>query len=142
MRAPASSFAVFLALAGAAVAQQSPKKLTLDDCIRLARGVPSTVSLARQESEIARSGVTTARSGFLPRTELRNGIAYNSPLLDDRSQFSFVPMDAIRAYSFALTAVQEFDTSGGCERTWPGRAPAGTPPPAGLRWPSETSSAR
>ncbi len=105
-------FALLLALAGAGAAQQTPKKLTLEDCIRLAREAPSAITLARQQTEIAKRGVSGARAGFLPRTELRNGLIYNSPLLDDRSQFSFIPLNAIREYSFALTAVQEFDTSG------------------------------
>ncbi len=103
---------LFTMLGVVAAAQQPPEILTLDDCIRLAGAAPSTITLAQQETEIARRGVTSARAGFLPQAHLANNFTYNSPLLHDRSQFSFVALNGIREYSFAFTAVQQFDTSG------------------------------
>ncbi len=86
--------------------------LTLQDCLRLAVAAPSSVSLARQESEIARHGVTQARARFLPQTHVTTGFVYNSPRRDDRSTFSFIPLNAVREYIGLFSAGQEFDTSG------------------------------
>ena len=86
--------------------------LSLDDCLKLALAAPSSVSLARQENEIARQGVTQARAGFLPQTHVTSGFVYNSPQRDDRSTFSFIPLNAVREYVGLFSAGQEFDTSG------------------------------
>ena len=86
--------------------------LTLGDCIRLAEQAPSAVLLAAQEREIASRGITQARAGLLPQARLSNGFIYNSPLLDNRQTFSFLPLNAIREYSSLVTIGQEFDTSG------------------------------
>jgi len=91
-------------------AQQTP--LTLQDCIRLAESVPSPVSLARQERDIASRELTQARAGFLPQSRLVNGFTYNSPLLNNREVFSFLPLNGIREYSSLISVNQEFDTSG------------------------------
>jgi outer membrane protein TolC len=74
--------------------------------------VPSPVSVARQEREIAARGVPQARAGFLPQSSLVNGFAYNSPLLYNRQVFSFIPLNGVREYSSLFTVNQEFDTSG------------------------------
>jgi outer membrane protein len=107
-----NSIAALLAIPAGLAWAQAPKVLTLQDCIRLAESVPSPVSIARQETEIARRGLTQARAGFLPLAQLSNGYTYNSPLLDNRSQFSFIALNGIREYGSALTAIQELDTSG------------------------------
>lgn len=93
-------------------AQQAGRDLTLEDCLRLAESVPSAVSLAEQESAIADRDLTRARAAFMPRGEMLNGFIYNSPHLDDRSTFSFLPANAIREYSMIGAVTQEFDTSG------------------------------
>ncbi len=95
-----------------ASAQPSPAPLTLHDCIRLAESVPSAVSVARQEREIAARDVTQARAGLLPQSRLINGFTYNSPLLYNRQVFSFLPLNGIREYSSLFTVNQEFDSSG------------------------------
>lgn len=100
------------ALAPCAPAQPPSQTLTLPDCIRLAESVPSPVSIARQERDIAARDVTQARSGFLPQSRLINGFTYNSPLLYNREAFSFIPLNGIREYATLFSVNQEFDTSG------------------------------
>ncbi|MBI3473157.1 MAG: TolC family protein [Candidatus Solibacter usitatus] len=95
-----------------APAQQPSPVLTLQDCIRLAESVPSPVSIARQERDIAARELTQARAGFLPQTRLVNGFTYNSPLLNHRESFSFIPLNGIREYASLFSVQQEFDTSG------------------------------
>ena len=95
-----------------APAQQPSPALTLQDCIRLAESVPSLVSVARQERDIAAREVAQARAGFLPQSRLVNGFIYNSPLLNNRGTFSFIPLNAIREYGSLASVNQEFDTSG------------------------------
>ena len=96
-----------------APAQQQPSQtLTLQDCIRLAESVPSPVSVARQERDIAARDVTQARAGFLPQSRLVNGFTYNSPLLYNREVFSHLPLNGIREYASLFSVNQEFDTSG------------------------------
>jgi outer membrane protein TolC len=103
-------FALVTAAGIAAAAQTSP--LTLEDCLRLALAAQSTVSIARQQTEIARLGLTQARAGFLPQAHVANGFIYNSPLRSDRSTFSFLPLNGIREYSTLFTGAAEIDTSG------------------------------
>jgi outer membrane protein len=91
---------------------QASHALTLQDCIRLAESAPSTVSIARQEREIAEREVAKARAGYLPQSHLANGFTYNSPLIYDRSVFSLLPYNGIREYAFLFNASQEIDTSG------------------------------
>ena len=95
-----------------AAAQPPSKTLTLEDCIRLAGAAQSSATIARQQVEIARLGVTQARAGFLPQSRISNGFTYNSPLLCDRSTFSFVPLNGIREYASLFAAGIELDTSG------------------------------
>ena len=95
-----------------APAQQASQVLTLQDCIRLAESAPSPVSIARQEHEIAAREISQARAGFLPQSQLVNGVTYNSPLLYNRELFSHLPLNGIREYVFLLNVSQEFDTSG------------------------------
>jgi outer membrane protein len=95
-----------------APAQQASLPLTLQDCIRLAESAPSTVSIARQEREIAARGVIQARAGYLPQSHLANGFTYNSPLLYDRATSSLLPLNGIREYVFLFSVSQNFDTSG------------------------------
>ena len=95
-----------------APAQEASRVLTLQDCIRLAESAPSPVSIARQEHEIAARAISQARAGFLPQSQLVNGVTYNSPLLYNRELFSHLPLNGIREYAFLLNVSQEFDTSG------------------------------
>ena len=67
---------VALAASAAGQAASSPP-LTLDECIRLAEGAQSNVSIARQQAEIARYGLTQARAGFLPQVHFGGGFTYN-----------------------------------------------------------------
>lgn len=93
-------------------AQQPSKVLTLQDCIHFAQSAPSTVSLTKLEREIVDRDVMRARAAFKPQTEIFNGFVYNSPRLDDRSTFSFIPLNGIRQYTMLGAVTQEFDTSG------------------------------
>ncbi len=93
-----------------AAAQSSP--LSVEDCIRLAQTAQSTITMAQQQSEIARYGRTMARSGFLPQFRFDNSFIYNSPLLNNPAVFSFVNLNGIREYISLLNTTLELDTSG------------------------------
>lgn len=95
-----------------APAQPRGEALSLEDCLRLARQAQSSLTVARQQVEIARLGVSQARAGFLPQSYLGNGFIYNSPLLYDRGIFSFIPLNAIREYVSLFTTKLELDSSG------------------------------
>ncbi|HEY6403444.1 MAG TPA: TolC family protein [Blastocatellia bacterium] len=86
--------------------------LTLQDCLRLAEFAPSAISVAERERAIADRDVSRARAAFMPRAEMLNGFIYNSPRLNDRSTFSFLPSNGIREYTTLGAVTQEFDTSG------------------------------
>jgi outer membrane protein len=74
--------------------------------------VPSSVTLARRDREIADRDRTIARSGFLPQTFVNSTYIYNSPSLRDRSIASFLPLNAIQEFAALATVFQEIDTSG------------------------------
>ena len=112
MRTLVRATGILAILAIPALCQPAPKPLTLDDCIRLAQSAQSTVSLARQQTEIARYGITQARANFLPQGSIGNVYTYNSPLLNDRQTFSFIALNGIREYSSLASVGVEIDTSG------------------------------
>jgi outer membrane protein len=91
--------------------QTPPQPLSLQDCVRLAESGPSPVTQAQQEAEIARYGITQARSGFLPQMHLGNSYVYNSPR-PVPGEFSFVSFNGVREYIAQFNAAQEIDTSG------------------------------
>jgi len=93
------------------LAQPAPQPLTLQDCIRLAQAAQSSVTVARQETEIAHFGVSRAKAAFLPQVHVNNGFAYQSPLVRG-GDFSFVTLNGIREYVSQLTTLQELDISG------------------------------
>ena len=95
-----------------ATAQQTPQPLTLQDCQRLAEGVPNPVTLAAQERRIADRDVTQARAGFLPQIEAQNAYNFNNASRSDRNNTSFVALNGIREYVLLGQVAQEFDTSG------------------------------
>jgi outer membrane protein TolC len=92
---------------GVGAGQQAP--LTLDDCQRLALAAPSTLSLARQDREIASRGIIQARSAFLPYTQVNSGFNYNSPVAGEPS---FIAANGVHEYVAQVAIMQEFDTSG------------------------------
>lgn len=100
--------AVFPLLASA----QTPSPLTLDQCIALAKAAPSTVLRARQQLLAARQGLLAAKANFLPRVSVGGGFAYNSPLLYDRNQFSFIALNAVREYTTVGASSLEVDSDG------------------------------
>ena len=89
--------------------QTQPTPLTLSDCIRLAQAAQSSVSIARQELDIAGYGVRQARGAFLPQTQLGNGFVYNSAV---QNANSFVALNGVREYSSLFAAALQIDTSG------------------------------
>jgi outer membrane protein TolC len=86
--------------------------LTLDDCVRLAQTAQSSVTIARQQAEIARYGITAARAGFLPQAAVNTAFTYNSPLARNGGEFSFVALNGIREYFGAGAINLDIDTSG------------------------------
>jgi OMF family outer membrane factor len=99
-------------LAAVPAGAQTPQILTLEDCIRLALAAPSSVTVSRQEAEIARAGVNAARAGFLPQSQIVGGFIYNSPSRSAADPFSFITLNGVREYLSQFEASQEFDTSG------------------------------
>jgi outer membrane protein TolC len=95
-----------------AAAQPAPGTLGLEDCVRLARSAQSSVTIARQQLEIARYGVVQAKADFFPQASLGSTFTYNSPLHADRSTFSYVSLNGIREYSSLAGIGLELDTSG------------------------------
>ena len=93
-------------------AQTPEPPLTADDCIRKALAVPSPVSLARKDREIADLDRTQARAGFLPQSAITSGYTYNSPSHSDRSTQSFVALNGAREFTALANIFQEIDTSG------------------------------
>lgn len=111
-----SAWSWCLAFSLALLAQSPPAgadaPLSLEDCVRKAVAVPSPVSLARRDREIADRGVSIARAGFLPGSVATAGYVYNSPWQQDRSMMSFVALNGIREFTGLATVFQEIDTSG------------------------------
>jgi outer membrane protein TolC len=67
------------------------------------------VTLARQERDIASRGITQARAGFLPLSQVNGGFTYNSAV---NGQPSFVALNGLREYIAQVAVAQEFDSSG------------------------------
>ncbi|MBI3666149.1 MAG: TolC family protein [Acidobacteria bacterium] len=112
--------------AGAVPAQQTGQVLTLADCWKLAEAEFSLAERARLDARSAGELVRQARAGFLPQVAYENAFTYNSPLLHDRSTFSFVALNAIREYVSQPTLTEEVDLSGRLRATLArGRAEAG-----------------
>jgi len=101
----------FLGLLLASIASAQTTPLTLDDCIARALAAPSPVTLAKQDLEIARLGITAARAGFLPQTQINNGFTYNSPSGNPDSG-RFAALNGVREYSHMVSSAIELDTSG------------------------------
>ena len=99
---------LLLSLAALYCAAQTAS-LTLDQCIQLAQNAPSSVAVARQQTVIARYGITAAKAGLYPVLLLQNGYGYNSPGGDP---FRFVSLNAVREYVNLGVADLNIDTSG------------------------------
>jgi outer membrane protein len=78
----------------------------------MAESAPSSVSIARQELDIAAREISRTRAGYLPQSLLMNGFTYNSPLLYNSEVPSHLPLNGIREYASLFSVNQEFDTSG------------------------------
>jgi outer membrane protein TolC len=83
--------------------------LTLDQCIQLAQNAPSSAAIARQQTIIARYGITAARAGLYPLITLQNSYGYTTPGPDG---FKFVALNAVREYVNLGSADLNIDTSG------------------------------
>lgn len=102
---------LFLGVA-AGNAQDNSEALSLAQCIELARTAPSSVKRARAQLDAAKYAERGARANFLPQVSIANGFTYNSPLLYDRNNFSFIALNGVREYSSAATTTLEVDSSG------------------------------
>lgn len=101
-----------LVFATPVIAQTTATPITLDECIRRALSVPSSVSLARKDRDIADGDRIQARAGFLPQSAITLGYTYNAANLQERSTFSFVALNGMREYVALANIFQEIDTSG------------------------------
>jgi outer membrane protein TolC len=99
-------------LPGLAGGQAQSTALTVDQCIALAKSAPSAVKRASQQLAAARQGVLAAKANFLPQLSISNTFTYNSPLLYDRGQFSFIALNSVREYSTLGTTALEVDSAG------------------------------
>lgn len=106
------SFFAFVLFILPADSETGPAQLTLARCIELARSAPSAVQRARQQLQSAEFGVRGARANFLPQISIANGFTYNSPLLYDRNQFSFIALNGVREYTSVADTSLELDSSG------------------------------
>jgi outer membrane protein TolC len=93
-------------------AQSPTAPLTLDDCIRMAQSAPSSVLLARQQSQIANLALKETKAAFLPQALFNSGFVYNSPLAGNSAVQSFLPLNGVREYFALAGATQELDLSG------------------------------
>ncbi len=64
----------------------------------MAIAVPSTVTLAGHDRDIASRDIVQARAGFLPQSAFDSAYVYNSPSQQDRSTFSFTSANGIRQF--------------------------------------------
>ena len=85
--------------------------LTLADCRRLAESVPSNVTIARLDAQIARAGINVARAGFLPQVGVTPAYTYNSPH-PHAGEGSFIALNGVREYQAFAATTLEIDTSG------------------------------
>ena len=97
-------------LLSAALAPAQP--LSLDDCVRLAQAAQSAAGIAQQQAEIARRGLTIARSGFLPQAAVDGGYTYNSPPHSRFDEFAFIALNGRREYATLGSINLDLDTSG------------------------------
>ncbi len=95
-----------------AAGQQPGPAMSLADCQRKALAVPSAVSLALKEREVASLDVRITRAGMLPQGAVRSGFVYTSPSRTDPSVMSFVALNGVREFSALASVFQELDTSG------------------------------
>ena len=65
-----SALAFVLLLPGSAASQSEPRRLTLEEAIRVALENYPQLAAARAEARAARAGVDLARTAYLPRTDL------------------------------------------------------------------------
>lgn len=93
-------------------AQGPPGPLTLEECLRKAEAAPSSVQLARQQSDIAALSVKESRAALLPSAQFDSGFTYNSPLRGASPLQSFTALNGVREYLFLLSARQPVDLSG------------------------------
>lgn len=108
----AALLTVALVCASLAPAQQPDSALTLDDCIRRALAVPSSVSIARLDRSIADKDLAIARAGLLPQASANVGTVYTSVSKADRDTFAFIPSNAVHEYIGLGHIFQEIDISG------------------------------
>lgn len=92
--------------------QAAQSTLSLDQCIALAKGAPSSVRRAQDQLRGAKFGVRGAKAAFLPNLSIQNTFTYNSPLLYDPNQFSFVALNGVREYTSVANSSLEVDSSG------------------------------
>jgi outer membrane protein len=106
---PATLFALY---ATSSFAQLPSQPLTLNECVRRAEAAQSTVTIARQQAEIAHYARVQATANFLPQASMGGFFGFNSPLLRDRNMFSYISANGIREYSALGNIGLEVDTSG------------------------------
>ncbi|MEO8025481.1 MAG: TolC family protein [Bryobacteraceae bacterium] len=101
-----------VAFAARALAQDPGQSLTLEECVRKALAVPSAVTVARLDREIADKDHAIARAGYLPQASASFGAIYSSPSQLDSQNAALIPANAVREYIGLGKIFQEIDTSG------------------------------
>ncbi len=67
---------------------------------------------AQEQLRGAKFGVRGAKAAFLPNLTIQNTFTYNSPLLYDPNQFSFVALNGVHEYTTVANSSLEVDSSG------------------------------
>lgn len=110
-------YVVVSTLACALAAEGQNTELTLADCIKLASSAPSFFSRSQRDMRIASAGISVARAGFLPQSQLGGAFLYNTPANAGEVKSvvtpgSFVSSNGVREYQALASVTEEIDTSG------------------------------
>jgi len=108
----AAFLVIFGAVSGPAAAQTRAAALTLEECVRKAQAAPSSLQIARAQSQIAGLGIKEAQAAMLPTAAFDSGFTYNSPLKGASPLQSFTALNGVREHLFLLSANQPIDISG------------------------------
>lgn len=92
--------------------QGTPEVLGLEDCLRLALGARSSLTVARHQAEIARLEIDKTIAAMRPQAIVAGVYTATSVISDGSDVPRHVALNGPREYLGLATATQELDTSG------------------------------
>ena len=101
---------LFAAVPG--LGQATPELLGLEDCVRLALGAGSSLTVARHQAEIAALEIGKSKAALLPQASVVGAYTATSVVAEGSDIPRFVALNGPREYLGLATARQELDTSG------------------------------